>query len=114
MSGMVYRGYHARVEFSAEDGVFAGRIAGIQDVITFEGESVQELRAAFEEAVDDYISTCSEIGKDPQKPYSGKVMLRLSPEVHARAAIAAELQGMSMNQWAEAALNEAAKPVLTR
>lgn len=66
MSGMAYRGYHARVEFSAEDGVFAGRIAGIQDVITFEGESVQKLRAAFEEAVDDYISTCSEIGKDPQ------------------------------------------------
>lgn len=109
MSGMTYKGYHARVEFSAEDGVFAGRIAGIQDIITFEGSSVSELRAAFEEAVDDYVATCLEVGKEPQKPYSGKVMFRLSPETHARASIAAELEGISLNQWAEKALDAAAQ-----
>lgn len=112
MSAMSYKGYHARVEFSAEDGVFAGRIAGIGDIITFEGESVTELKTAFEEAVDDYLATCAEIGKAPQKPYSGKVMFRLSPEVHARASVAAELQGVSLNQWAETALNNAAGKAL--
>lgn len=109
MSVMTYKGYHARVDFEPNDGVFAGRLAGINDIITFESDNVKGLQAAFHEAVDDYLETCQQIGKDPQKPYSGKMMFRVAPEVHARAALAAELAGTSLNQWAEKALDEAAK-----
>ena len=108
MNVMNYRGYQARIEFDADDEVFSGRIAGINDVIGFHAETVEDLKTAFHEAVDDYVETCRKIGKTPQKPYSGKVMFRISPEVHARAATAAELSGKSLNEWAEAALAEAA------
>jgi predicted HicB family RNase H-like nuclease len=108
MNTMNYKGYSARVEFDDEDGLFVGRIAGINDVVGFHGESVAELRAAFREAVDDYVETCAKVGKEPQKPYSGKMMFRVAPEVHRKAAQAAELSGKSLNQWAEEALASAA------
>jgi predicted HicB family RNase H-like nuclease len=76
--------------------------------VGFHGESVSELKAAFEEAVEDYLQACSQVGKTPQKPYSGKLMLRLPPEVHAAVATAAELSGQSINQWASDALNREA------
>lgn len=107
MSTMMHRGYAAKIEYSDEDGCFVGHIAGISDVIGFHAESVKELKAAFEEAVDDYIATCEKIGRAPQKPYSGKLMLRLPPEVHARAAMMAEAHGMSLNQWAADVLSKA-------
>ena len=100
MSTMTYKGYAAKIEYSDEDGCFLGHIAGIKDVIGFHAESVKELRLAFEEAVDDYIATCEKVGRAPQKPFSGKLMLRVPPEVHARAAMMAEAHGMSINQWA--------------
>lgn len=103
-----YKGYYAAVEFSAEDDLFIGRIAAINDVVTFEGDSVEALKSAFREAVDDYLAACAEIGKRPEKAYSGQLMLRLSPEVHAKAALAAELAGKSLNQWSEEALSAAA------
>ena len=107
MKTMTYKGYAARIEYSDEDGCFVGHIAGIKDVIGFHGESVAELRAAFREAVDDYLTTCEKLGRPPQKPYSGKLMLRIPPEVHARAAMMAEAQGKSLNQWAADVLEEA-------
>jgi len=107
MSTMTYNGYAARIEYSDEDGCFIGHIAGIQDVIGFHAVSVQELRTAFHEAVDDYLATCEKIGRPPQKPYSGKLMLRVPPEVHARAAMMAKAQGMSLNQWAAEVLSKA-------
>lgn len=107
MSTMTYKGYAARIEYSDEDGCFIGRIAGIKDVIGFHAESVKELRMAFEEAVDDYLATCEKVGRAPQKPYSGKLMLRVPPEVHARAAMMAEAHGMSINQWAADVLSKA-------
>jgi len=100
MSTMIFKGYAARIEYSDEDGCFVGHIAGIKDVIGFHAESVKELRAAFEEAVEDYLATCGKVGHSPQKPYSGKLMLRVPPEVHAHAAMMAEARGMSLNQWA--------------
>lgn len=111
MNKMSYKGYHARVEFSDEDNLFVGRLAGVNDIITFEGESVTELKAAFEEAVDDYLETCKQLDKQPQKPFSGRVMFRLSPELHAKLSLAAELSGISLNQWAERALSHAAEAV---
>jgi predicted HicB family RNase H-like nuclease len=107
MKAMTYKGYAARIEYSDEDGCFVGHIAGIKDVIGFHGETVNELRAAFREAVDDYLATCEKLGRPPQKPYSGKLMLRIPPEVHARAAMMAEAQGKSLNQWAAEVLEEA-------
>lgn len=107
MNVMSYKGYAARIEYSEEDGCFVGRIAGIGDVVSFHGESVEELRAAFVEAVDDYLETCERIGKAPQKPYSGRFMLRLPPELHARAAMLADAKGKSLNQWVTETLESA-------
>ncbi|KAB7619413.1 type II toxin-antitoxin system HicB family antitoxin [Alkalilimnicola sp. S0819] len=107
MNAMSYKGYLARIEYSDEDECFVGHIAGIRDVVGFHGESVGELRAAFEEAVDDYVETCERLNKKPQRPYSGKVMLRLEPSLHAKAAMSAQAQGKSLNAWAQEALQKA-------
>jgi predicted HicB family RNase H-like nuclease len=107
-NSLTYNAYSARIEFSSEDECFIGHIAGIQDVIGFHGETVAELKAAFEESVIDYLETCAQIDKAPQKPYSGKLMLRIPPEIHAAVATAAELKGQSINQWATDALNREA------
>lgn len=107
-NSMVYEGYAARIEFSSEDECFIGHIAGIKDIVSFHGETVSELKTAFEEAVNDYLETCHVVGKTPQKPYSGKLMLRIRPEIHAAVATAAELSGQSINQWASEALNREA------
>jgi predicted HicB family RNase H-like nuclease len=108
MNAMTYKGYAARVEFDPEDRIFAGRLVGIDDIVTFHGASVEELETAFREAVDHYLDTSLRIGRKPQKPYSGKLMLRVAPELHARVATAAELDGKSINQWAAEALGRAA------
>ncbi|WP_133510990.1 type II toxin-antitoxin system HicB family antitoxin [Candidatus Thiosymbion oneisti] len=100
MNTMTYREYAARIDYSDDDGCFIGHIAGINDVVGFHGESVAELRTAFEEAVDDYLETCEKLNRPPQKPYSGNLMLRIPPEVHAAIALAAEVSGKSINQWA--------------
>jgi predicted HicB family RNase H-like nuclease len=107
MSTMTCKGYAARIEYSDEDGCFIGHIAGVKDIIGFHAESVKELRAAFEEAVNDYLATCEKSGRAPQRPYSGNLMLRVPPEVHARAAMMAEAHGMSLNQWAAEVLSRA-------
>ncbi|VXC26194.1 Toxin-antitoxin system HicB family antitoxin [Pseudomonas sp. 8Z] len=99
MNAMNYKGYAARIEYSDEDGLFIGHIAGIRDVVGFHGESVKELRGAFEEAVDDYLETCAKLERSPQKPYSGKLSLRLEPALHASVAVKAELAHKSINQW---------------
>jgi predicted HicB family RNase H-like nuclease len=76
--------------------------------VGFHADTVEDLRAAFHEAVEDYLETCASVGKDPQKAYSGQVMFRVDPEVHRKAALAAELAGKSLNQWAEEVLAKAA------
>jgi predicted HicB family RNase H-like nuclease len=106
MKTMKYKGYGARIEYSDEDGCFVGHIAGIRDVVGFHGESVAELRSAFKETVDDYLETCEKLGKKPQKTYSGKLMLRIPPEIHASVATAAETSGKSINQWVAEILNQ--------
>jgi predicted HicB family RNase H-like nuclease len=105
---MTYKGYSARIEYDDEDGIFTGCVAGIRDGVGFHADTVEALRDAFHEAVEDYIETCAKIGKEPQKAFSGQVMFRVDPEVHRKAALAAELSGKSLNQWAEEVLNRAA------
>lgn len=105
---MTYKGYSARIVYDDDDGIFVGRIAGIRDGVSFHADTVEGLRAAFHEAVEDYLETCARIGKEPQRAFSGQMMFRVNPEVHRRAVIAAELAGKSLNQWAEEVLGKAA------
>ncbi len=107
-NAMTYKTYSARIDYDDEDKIFTGQIAGIRDGVGFHADNVEALEIAFHEAVDDYIETCAKIGKTPQKAYSGQVMFRISPELHSKAARAAELSGKSLNQWAEEALSRAA------
>jgi len=108
MKAMVYKGFGARIEFDPEDEIFTGRLAGISDIIGFHADNVVDLKTAFHEAVDDYLASCEAIGKDPQKSYSGNLMLRVAPAVHSKVATAAELSGKSLNQWGEEVLSRAA------
>ncbi|MDO9417270.1 type II toxin-antitoxin system HicB family antitoxin [Pararhizobium sp.] len=108
MNIMSYKSYFARIDYDAEDEIFFGRLAGITDGVGFHADTVAGLKEAFHQAVDDYIETCAKIGKNPQKSYSGKMMFRVDPQVHAQAAKAAELAGKSLNQWAEEVLSKAA------
>lgn len=108
MNTMHYKGYTARVEFDERDNILVGRLLGIQDIVSFHADNVADLRAAFEEAVDDYLETCARVGKKPERPASGKLMLRVPPEVHAAATVAAQAAGKSLNQWAAEVLAQAA------
>jgi len=107
MNTMTYKGYAARIEYSDEDACFIGHIAGIVDVVGFHADNVPEPRAAFEEAVEDYLATCAKLGRAAQKPASGRLMLRVPPEVHSAALVAAQVSGQSLNQWATQALRHA-------
>jgi predicted HicB family RNase H-like nuclease len=109
MKTMVYKGFGALIQFDGEDEIFTGRIAGIQDVIGFHADSVAGLKAAFREAVDDYLATCKAIGKEPQKSFSGNLMLRVDPSIHSKVALAAEMSGKSLNQWGEEVLAAATR-----
>lgn len=104
---MNYRGFSARIIYDDEDQIFFGHLAGIKDIVGFHAETVSDLRQAFEEAVDGYVDMCEKTGAVPEKAYSGKVMFRLDPDLHRRASIAAELEGRSLNQWVEAAMEKA-------
>lgn len=107
MNMMSYKGYRARVEYSEEDESFVGHISGIRDIVGFHADTVKGLRAAFEQAVDDYLATCERLGRAPQRSFSGRLMLRISPDLHARAAMLAEASGKSLNQWAADVLSRA-------
>ncbi len=107
MNTLTYQGYTARIEFDDRDNILVGRLLGIQDIVGFHADNVADLRLAFEEAVDDYLEACEKVGKSPEKPYSGKLMLRVPPEVHAHAAMMAEAHGKSLNQWAAEVLGNA-------
>src|ERR1035438_856949 len=108
MNSMSYKGYAARIEYDNEDHVICGRIAGIRDVVSFHGTSVDELERAFRESVDDYLDACKKIGQSPNKPASGRLILRVPPEVHSAALVAAQASGLSLNQWAMETIQRAA------
>ena len=101
---MEYKGYHAKIEFSADDCILVGRVLGINDVIAFDGESLQELSDAFHESIDDYLTSCAELGKTPDKEYKGTFNVRIQPELHKKAVIKAESQNISLNQFIQQAI----------
>ncbi len=106
MNTLTYKGYTARIDFDDRDNVFVGRLLGITDVIGFHADSVAALHAAFEESVDDYLEACAAIGKKPEKPASGKMLLRISPELHAAALVKAQSLNKSLNQWVTETLHK--------
>lgn len=110
MNTMTYKGYTARVEYDERDDIFVGRILGIRSLISFHGQTVAELRAEFELAIKDYLTDCKEQGVHPEKPASGKLLLRVTPEIHSRALVATQAAGKSLNQWATEVLQHAAQP----
>jgi len=109
MSSMTYKSYTARVEYDDRDDVFVGRVLGLQSILSFEGNSVEALKTAFEEAVNDYLQECQEKGLPPEKPASGKLLLRLAPELHGQAMVAAKAAGKSLNQWVAETLHRAVR-----
>ena len=107
---MSYQGYTASLTFDADDKIIVGRVLDVDDIITIHGKSVAEFEATFHSAVDGYIAACQQLESVPEKPASGKMMLRIAPTVHAAALKAAERSGVSLNKWAEQALRAAARP----
>lgn len=96
---MMYKGYSAFIEYSDEDECFVGRVSGIRDIITFHGDSVEGVRKAFEDAVDFYLDSCAKRGEAPNKPFTGRLMVRISPELHSAIAGAAKQSHKSINTW---------------
>jgi predicted HicB family RNase H-like nuclease len=106
---MECKGYLCRVEFDDEANIFHGEIINIRDVVTFQGRSVDELRQAFEDSVEDYLAFCAEWGEEPNPPFSGWFTVRLSPEQHRKVILAAEEAGEDVDQWVAEALDYAAR-----
>jgi predicted HicB family RNase H-like nuclease len=106
---MTYKGYISRVEFDERNNILVGKLLGIRDSVSFHADNVTELRGVFEEAVDDYLETCAKLSKPAEKSASGKMMLRVAPEIHSAALIAAQASGLSLNKWAADALARAAQ-----
>ena len=103
---MTYKGYIGSVRYSEEDEVFHGKIEAINDLIMFEGTNVKELKKSFHEAVDDYLETCKEMGREPQKPFKGSFNVRIPSNLHRMAAKKATMMGISLNQFVQKALEE--------
>lgn len=110
---MEYRGYFGKVEFDDEADLFHGEVVNTRDVITFQGKSVDELRLAFHESIDDYLAFCEERGEEPDKPFSGQFMTRITPELHRQINLAATLSGKSLNAFVSEQLQAAVEKLAT-
>ena len=96
---MEYKGYIGKVEINDEAGILYGEVINLRDVITFEGTSVDEIQKAFRESIDDYLDFCAQRGESPEKPFSGKFVIRLPAELHRMAYVQAKLEDKSLNGW---------------
>jgi predicted HicB family RNase H-like nuclease len=106
MSNIItYKDYYGSVEFSAEDEVFYGKVLGINDLVSFEGKSVASLKASFREAVNDYLETCKQMGRQADKTYKGSFNVRVTPDLHKEAAIIARKKSMTLNEFVKFALS---------
>lgn len=101
---MEYKGYIGIVNYDDEAKVFHGEVINTRDVITFQGKSVEQLEKSFRDSINDYLTWCKEDGVSPEKPYSGKFNLRISPELHKQVALAAHKMNLSLNKFVEKAL----------
>ena len=101
-----YKGYTGKSEYDDEAECFYGEVIGLRDVVTFKGTSVSELQKSFKESIDEYLAFCEDMGKASDKPASGRLVLRVPPEVHSRAAVVAKSEGRSLNSWVVEAVKE--------
>lgn len=108
-----YKGYSGQLEIDEEAGLIFGRVLDIRDVVTFKGETVAEAKQAFQDSVDDYLEFCQEIGQEPDKPFSGKLPFRTTPEHHRQLFLAATKAGKSINAWMDEVLIKAADEVMS-
>lgn len=99
MALMEYKGYHAQIEYDAQDQLFVGSVIGIRDTIGFHGTSVGELTDSFHRAIDNYLDLCEREGREPDKEYRGSINIRLTPELHRIAAIYSAQDHVSLNQF---------------
>ncbi|CDX26715.1 HicB family protein (modular protein) [Mesorhizobium plurifarium] len=109
-----YKGYLPVIEFDEGDMVFHGRVAGLRDIFTFEATTAEDLVKSFHDSVDDYLAFCAEKGREPEKPHSGKIALRIPPATHRLVAMAAEADDKSINQWMADTLETAVRDRETR
>ncbi|TCC93632.1 type II toxin-antitoxin system HicB family antitoxin [Pedobacter frigiditerrae] len=100
-----HKNYYASVHFSAADEIFYGKILAINDLVSFEGSSVKELKSAFEEAVEDYLETCIEVGKNPDKTFKGTFNVRVPSNLHKEASLFAAFHNMTLNEFVKTALS---------
>ena len=107
---MEYKGYHAQVEFDAEDEIFIGRVYGITDSLNFHGTSVAELEKMFHQSIDNYLEMCAQCGKTPDKEFEGSLNVHISPELHKQISFQAARQGISLNQYVLQALEKSLFP----
>jgi predicted HicB family RNase H-like nuclease len=107
-----YKGYTGNVTFDDEALVFHGEVVGLRDVITFQAQTAEGLVQAFHDSVDDYLAWCAEGGVEPERPYSGRLAFRTTPEHHRLISEAAARQAKSINQWMDEALADAARRVI--
>lgn len=103
---MSYKGYHADIRYSAEDKVFFGEVIGLNDTVAFHGSSVSELEAAFHQSVDNYLETCKEFGKDPDREYKGVFNVRIPSELHRAAVICAKAERITLNEFVMNAIQD--------
>lgn len=106
MTHLEHKGYSGSIEYSSEDGVLYGKVLGIKSLISFEGKSGRELEEDFIHAVDDYIDSCTSQGKSPEKPFKGSFNVRIPSELHAKAAILAMKNQMSLNGFVTESIRE--------
>ena len=111
---MEYKGYYAKVEFDDDADIFHGEVVNLRDVITFEGETVQQLKQAFQDSVDDYLEFCAKSGENPEKPYSGKFVVRIEPELHKNVTVEVRRAGLSLNAWVADTISKALSGTTTK
>lgn len=104
-----YKGYYSNVHFSAEDDCFIGEVISINDIIIFQGETVQELKNSFHEVVEDYLNYCKERGKEPNKMYKGSFNVRIPSDLHRKAAIVASIKNVTLNDLVKTAIDDLVK-----
>ena len=107
MNTMTYKGYTARIEFDERDNIFVGRVLGLRTIVSFHGATVAGLRSQFRMSIEAFLRACKEQGIRREKTASGKLMLRVPPELHGAALVAAQAAGKSLNQWATEVIKEA-------
>lgn len=99
MNTLTYKGYQGRFDYDSEADIFHGEVLHLNDVVTFQGRSIDELKQALADSVEDYLELCAEVGKEPEKPFSGRFNLRISPALHQQIAKKAADAGVSINYW---------------